>query len=156
MESKFLLYALLEGAALFQGQGIRLGNDWNNVDNIGELLQDHDIDGLQGVPRGLDKEQAAVNTGILDISLSLGSELFPEVCRVLVLDILYDWVPASLVIDLVTVSRGINNIQSQADTVLLDDVRNGLDLSRRAHWLVGSKSSLRVDQMRCKDRVDQS
>lgn len=105
---------------------------------------------------GLDEEKAAVDAGILDVSFSLGGKLFSEVCRVLVLDILDDWVPASLVVHLVSVSRGINNVQPQADTVLLDDVRNGLDLGGRAHWLIRGKSSLRVDQVRRKDRVDES
>jgi hypothetical protein len=35
-------------------------------------------------------------------------------------------------------------------------VRNGLDLGGRAHWLIRGKSSLRVDQVRRKDRVDES
>ena len=71
---------------------------------------------------GLDKEETAVDTGILDISLSLSSKLLSEVCRVLVLDVLDDWVPASLVVNLVTVPRGINNVQSQANPIFLDDV----------------------------------
>lgn len=35
VESKLLLDALLEGQALFEGEGVRLGNDRNNVDDIG-------------------------------------------------------------------------------------------------------------------------
>lgn len=46
---------------------------------------------------GLDEEQAAVDTGILDITLTLRGELLAEVCRVLVLDVLDDGVPASVV-----------------------------------------------------------
>ena len=34
VESKLLLYALLEGASLLKSQRIRLGNDWDNIDNI--------------------------------------------------------------------------------------------------------------------------
>lgn len=30
--------------------------------------------------RGLDEEQAAVDTGILDIAVTLGREFLPEVC----------------------------------------------------------------------------
>lgn len=44
--------------------------------------------------RGLDEEQAAVDTGVLDVSLTLRSELLAEVCRVLILDILDNGVPA--------------------------------------------------------------
>lgn len=155
MESKFLLYALLKGTALFKGKGVGLGDDRNHVDNIRELLQDNDIDWLQGVARGLDEEKAAVDAGILDISLSLSGEFLSEVGRVLVLNVLHNWIPASLVVDLVTVSRGINNVQPQADTILLDDVRNGLDFGSRAHWLIGGESALGINQVRSKNRVDQ-
>ena len=44
--------------------------------------------------RGLDEEQAAVNTGILNVTLALSSELLAEVCRVLILDILHNGIPA--------------------------------------------------------------
>lgn len=45
--------------------------------------------------RGLDEEEAAVDTGILDITVTLGSKFLPEVCRVLVLDVFHDRVPTS-------------------------------------------------------------
>ena len=44
--------------------------------------------------RGLDKEQAAVNAGILDVALTLSSEFLAEVCGVLILDVLDNGVPA--------------------------------------------------------------
>jgi hypothetical protein len=46
------------------------------------------------VARGLNEEQAAVNASILDVTLSLSCELLAQVGRVLILDILDDWVPA--------------------------------------------------------------
>ena len=46
------------------------------------------------VTGGLDEEQAAVNTGILDVTLTLSSEFLAEVCRVLILDVLNNRVPA--------------------------------------------------------------
>lgn len=42
---------------------------------------------LQGVPGRVDEEQTAVNTGVGDMSVSKGSQLLSEVCRVLVLDL---------------------------------------------------------------------
>ena len=72
--------------------------------------------------RRLDEEQAAVDTGVLDISLTLSCELLSEVCGVLVLDVLDDWIPASVVVDLITITRGIDNVQPQTNTILLDDV----------------------------------
>lgn len=48
--------------------------------------------------RGLDKEQAAVDTGILDITVTLGREFLAEVGRVLVLDVLHNGVPTNHVV----------------------------------------------------------
>ena len=44
--------------------------------------------------RGLDEEEAAVDPGILDVSLSLSGELLAQICRMLVLDVLDNWIPA--------------------------------------------------------------
>jgi len=71
---------------------------------------------------GLDEEQAAVDTGILNISLTLGCELLSEVCRVLVLDVLDDRIPAPIVIDLVTITWGIDDVQPQTNAIFLDNV----------------------------------
>ena len=56
----------------------------------------------------------------------------------LVLDILDNWIPASVVVDLVAISRGVNNVQPQANAILLNNMRNGLDLSRGADWFIRS------------------
>jgi hypothetical protein len=47
MEGELLLDALLESQALFEGEGIGLGDDGDDIDDIGQLLQDNDIDGLE-------------------------------------------------------------------------------------------------------------
>lgn len=47
VESKLLLDTLLESLALFEGKGVGLGDDGNDIDDVGELLQDNDIDGLE-------------------------------------------------------------------------------------------------------------
>jgi hypothetical protein len=54
----------------------------------------------------------------------------------LILDILDDWIPASVVIDLVTIARGINNVKPQTDSILFNNVRNGLNLGSGADWLI--------------------
>jgi hypothetical protein len=59
----------------------------------------------------VDKVQTTVNAGVLDISVALGRELFAEVGTVLVFNVFDDWVPASFVVDLVTVPRGIDNVE---------------------------------------------
>lgn len=47
VESKLLLDPLLECLALFEGEGVGLGDDGNDVDNVRQLLQNNDIDGLE-------------------------------------------------------------------------------------------------------------
>lgn len=88
----------------------------------------------------LNEEQAAVNPGILDVALTLGSEFLAEVGRVLILDVLDNGVPAririnstsfsacskedfvpSVVVDLVTVARRVNDVQTKTDSIFLDD-----------------------------------
>lgn len=46
VESELLLDSDLESLALLKCQRIGLGDDWHNVDDIGELLQDDNIDWL--------------------------------------------------------------------------------------------------------------
>jgi len=72
--------------------------------------------------RRLDEEEAAVDTGILDISLTLSCELLSEICGVLILNVLDNRIPTSVIVDLITITRGIDNVQPQTNTILLDDV----------------------------------
>lgn len=155
MECKLLLDAFLELLALLSSQGVGLGNDGHDVDNIGELLQDDDIDRLERVTRGLDEEEAAVNAGVLDVTLSLCCELLAQVRGVLILDILDDRVPAAIVVDKVAIARGVDNVESQSNTILFNDVRGSLDLSGGADGLIGLKATLGIDEMRGKDGVDE-
>jgi len=108
------------------------------------------------VSGGLDEEQAAVDTGILDITFALRCEFLPQVRGVLILDVLDDGVPAAVIVDQITIAGGIDNVESQTDAILLDDVGNGLDLGGLADRLIGLQSTLGVDQVRSKDGVDQS
>lgn len=47
MESELFLDALLESLALFESEGVSLGDDWHDIDDVGQLLQDNDINGLE-------------------------------------------------------------------------------------------------------------
>lgn len=92
--------------------------------------------------RGLDEKQAAVDTGILNITVTLGSKFLAKVCRVLILDVLHNRIPTrcivsltrthhypkeiigevpSVVVNLVTVARSVDNVQPETDTVFLDN-----------------------------------
>jgi hypothetical protein len=155
MEGELLLDALLESLTLLQGQGVRLRNDWHNVDNLGELLQDDNVDGLKRVAGRLDEEEAAVDAGILDVPLTLGSELLAQIGRVLILDVLDDGVPAAVVVDQVAVAGGIDDVEPQADAILLDDVGNGVNLGGGPDDLLGMETALGLDEARGENGVDQ-
>jgi len=107
------------------------------------------------VTRRLDEEQAAVDPGVLDIAFSLGREFLPQVGRVLVLDVLDNWVPAAVIVDKVAVSGRVHNVEPEPNAVLLDHMRHGVDLGRGADRLVGHHATLRVDEMRRKHGIDQ-
>ena len=95
VESKFFPDALLECTALFQGQRIGLGDHGYNVDDIGQLLEHDNIDRLQGMARWLNEEETAVDSGVLNVAISLSCEFFSEICGVLILDVLDNGVPAT-------------------------------------------------------------
>ena len=155
VEGKLLLDALLEGLALLEGQGVGLGDDGHDVDNVRQLLQHNNVDGLERVARGLDEEEAAVDARVLDVALALGRELLAQVGGVLILDVLDDGVPAAVIVDQVAIAGGVDNVEAQTHAVLLDDVRHGLDVGGRADHLVGVEAALGLDQVRGEDGVDQ-
>jgi hypothetical protein len=92
--------------------------------------------------RGLDEEEAAVNAGVGNVTLSLRGELLSQVRGVLILDILDDRVPAAVVVDEVALTGGIDDFEPQATTVLLDEVRDGLDLGGLADGLLRLQTTL--------------
>ena len=155
VESKLLLYPLLESRTLLQGQAVTLRNDGNDIDEFRQLLQHDNVDGLEGVTRGLDEEEAAVNAGVLQVTLALSGQLLAEVCTVLVLDVLDNGIPASVVVDEVAVAGSIDDVQAKSHAVFLDDMGDRLDLSGGTDWVVGGHATLGVHEMRRKDGVDQ-
>jgi hypothetical protein len=61
VEGKLLLDSLLERLALFQGKRIGLGDDRYDIDDVGQLLQDNDIDGFEAVE---DKQSVFASNGL--------------------------------------------------------------------------------------------
>lgn len=53
-----------------------------------------------------------MNASVLNISFTLSSKLLSKVCGVLIFDVLDNRIPASVVVDLITVAWGINNVES--------------------------------------------
>lgn len=99
--------------------------------------------------RRLDEKKAAVHPCILDVPLTLCSELFAQVSRVLFFDISDYRIPAtmaqwkssnmfwalspSIIIDLITITRSIDDIQSQTHSILLNDCSTDQYFYRLGH-----------------------
>jgi hypothetical protein len=79
-----------------------------------------------------------VDAGILDVALSLGGEFLPKIGRVLVFDVFHNGIPTrncqfysnnlvggsglpSVIVDQVSISRGVDNIEPQSYTILFND-----------------------------------
>lgn len=80
VECELFLYTFLECASLFESKRVGFCDDWNDVYNVSQLLEDDDVNRLQSMSRWLNEEKAAMDAGILDISITLSSELLSEVC----------------------------------------------------------------------------
>ena len=88
----------------------------------------------------LDEEKTAMDAGVLNVAFSLSSELFSEVGRVLVFDVLDNGIPAptcqqvhvgtgglvlpSIVVYLIAVAWCVHNVQAQAHSILLNDCKS--------------------------------
>lgn len=68
VESELLLDAVLELLTLLKSERVGLGDDWDNVDGLAQLLENDDIDRLQAVARWRDEVKAAMDTGVLDVA----------------------------------------------------------------------------------------
>lgn len=111
---------------------------------ICETVKDLMREGYIRVSGGLNEEEAAMNTSVLNITLSLSGEFLAEIGGMLILDVLHDRIPTtyhvsfqisklmlsgfggipSIIVHLITVAWGINNVQPKANTIFLDDFHN--------------------------------
>ena len=87
-------YLLFERLALLQSETVRLGNNRNDIDNFTEFFHDNHVYRTERMTGWVDKVQAAVDARVLDVTVTHRRELLAEVCAVLVLNILHNWVPA--------------------------------------------------------------
>jgi len=74
-----------------------------------------------------------MDSGILDISVSHSGEFLPKIGTVLILNVSDNGIPAVFIVYLVTISGSINNIKSKANTILDDNMRDGLYLGGLPH-----------------------
>lgn len=119
-------YSGLESSDLLVCQSIGLGNDGDKVDLGVETLHDLNVERLQRVASGLDKEDTCVDAVVHDVH-PVDLVLSIQVSIEALLDVIRDWPPGLVVVDEVTEARGINNGQAQANTGFLDICADGLD-----------------------------
>jgi len=146
---------LLERKPFLHRQAVRLCNDRHHVHDLAQLLQHDNVDGAKRVPRRIDEEQRAMDPSVLDVTVSHRRQLFSEVRAVLVLNIFDDGIPAVVIVDLVAVTRRVNDVQPQPHTIFHDDMGNGMDFRCLPDLLVRSEPAFRIDQVRREERVDQ-
>lgn len=101
-----------------------------------------------------DEKQAAVNTRVLNEPGPLRRKLTAEIRRVLVFDILDYRIPAPIIVDLITVSWCIDDVQPEVYSVLFDTMTDSRYLCRSADGFLWIRSSFRVDQVGCKESID--
>ena len=94
MVYQFLPNLRFEFLALIQCQAITFCDDGNNVDDLAKLFHHNDVNWAQRMAGGVDEVQAAVDAGVLDVTITHGSQLLAKVRGVLVLDVFNDRIPA--------------------------------------------------------------
>ena len=149
-------YTLLESGNLVVGKGVGLGDNRDKVDLGVQTAHDLDIKRLKRVTSGLDEVDTGVYT-VVDNVHAVDFVLGIQVSIEALLDVLDDWAPGVIVVDKVTKAGGVNDSQTQANTVLLNVGADGLDvdgLGREVErWLL---ALLRGVERGVEKSVDQS
>lgn len=119
----------LEVGDLLVRKSIRLGDDGNKVDLGVQSSHDLDIEGLEGVARGLDEEDAGVDPvvdNVHPVDLVLGIEVGIEA----LLNVVHNGTPRLVVVDKVAEAGSVDNGQAKAHASLLNVGADGLDGDR--------------------------
>lgn len=74
---------------------------------------------------------------------------------VLTTDIFHDTIPASLIVDLIPVSRCVDDVQLELHAILQDCMRLRVDLGCRSRLMSGLEAALGLDEVRCEEGIDQ-
>ena len=147
VECKLLSNAILESLSLLQSQTVRFGNDRDHVDGLAEFLQDDNVNWLERMSRWVNEVQAAVYPCILNVALSLGSKLLPQVRRMLIFDISDNGIPAAVIIYKIAKAWGVHDVKLKTNAILLDDMCDRMDLSGVADVLSGREAALGIDKV---------
>lgn len=119
-------YTLLERCNLLIGEGIGLGDDWDEVDFGVQPAHDFDVKRLQRVAGGLDEVDAGMNAVVHNVH-AVDLVLSVKVSIEALLDVLDNRPPRIIVVDKVTKPRSVNNRQAETHAVLFNIRGDGLD-----------------------------
>lgn len=108
-----------EADSLVQGERIGFCNDRDDVDDVCKFTKDGEVERTKAMAGRVEEVQGGVDAGIDDVAVAQGSQLFTEIRRMLVLDILDDRVCTAIVVDQVSEPRGIDDIQRQSDAIFV-------------------------------------
>lgn len=112
-------YSLLEHGYLLVCQGVRLSDDWDQVDLGVQSSHDLNVEWLQRVACRLNEIDTCMNTVVDDVH-AVDLILCLEICIESLLNVLNDWSPGIVVVDKITKAGCVDNGQSESDTVLFN------------------------------------
>lgn len=117
---------MFEGDDLLISECISLGDDWDEVDLGVQSTHDLDVERLERVTSGLNEVHTGMDTvvdNVHAVDLVLGIKISIEA----LLDVLDNGAPGFVVVDEVTETRSVDNIQSETYAILLNVCADGLD-----------------------------
>ena len=87
---------MFERLAFLQSETVRFGNNGDDIDNLTKFFHHSHVYGAERMAGRVNKVQAAVDARVLDVAVTHRRKLLAKVRAVLVLDILHNWVPATV------------------------------------------------------------
>jgi len=109
-------YSLLEAGQVSWAEGIRLRNNWDQVDSGAQSLHNLNVQWLQGVSSGSNEVQAGVDTEINLVHTA--RLLFLQHIRLMLIIQEFDnWHPRVAVVDIVSEAGGVNNGKADCDII---------------------------------------
>ena len=149
-------YSLLEQSNLLIGEGVCLGNDRDQVDLGVQPAHNLNVQRFQGVTGGLDEVDTGVDTVVNDVG-TVDLIFGLQISIVSLLNVLNNRAPRIIVVHKVTKARGVDDSQTQANTVLLNVGTDRIDGHGLGDNVVaGGSALLRGVERSVEQRVDES
>lgn len=119
-------YSGLEASDFLIGQGVRLGNDRNEVHLGVEAAHNLNVKRLEGVASWLNEENTSVNS-VVDNVHAVNLVLSVKVGVEALLNVVDNRAPRLVVVDKVAKARGVDDGETETNTSLFNIGTDGLD-----------------------------